>query len=315
VDALAGGLSARGHEVTLFAPKGSTSDAEVVSPLHPAGADQIGDRWFDAYHALYAFLQRDEFDVLHDHTFLGPALGALLPPECPIVHTLHGPWTDESRAYYALVDERVELVAISAAQRRANDAIRYAATVPNGIDLATYPLALGRREDFLVYIGRASDDKAPDEAIRLAHRAGRPLKLVCKHAEPEEVEYWEEVVQPLLGPDDEVVGEVCHEEKVELLSKGAAFIFPIRWEEPFGLVVIEAMACGMPVVARPRGAVADLVVDGETGFLGDDLEHLAEAIDRVGAISPEACRARVEAHYSSDAMVEAYEDLFVRLAG
>ena len=313
VAALASGLTARGHDVTLFAPEGSTSEADVVSPLQPAGSELIGNPWYEAHHAVAAFMRREEFDVLHNHTFLGTALGASLPDAPPVVHTLHGAWTPEARRYYDLLDGRLELVAISAAQRQSNDAIRYAATIPNGIDLARYPLGTGPRDDFLVYIGRASADKAPDDAIRLAQRVGRPLKLVCKQAEPEEVEYWNEVVEPLLGPEIEVLPEVGHAQKLELLQTGAAFVFPIRWEEPFGLVVIEAMACGMPVVARPGGAVADIVIDGETGFLADDLEELADAIGRTGEISPEACRARVAACYSSDAMVDAYEELFERL--
>jgi glycosyltransferase involved in cell wall biosynthesis len=315
VDALASGLTARGHEVTLFAPEGSRSEAEVISPLYPAGAELIGDPWYEAHHAVTAFLHRDEFEVLHNHTFLGTALAAVLREAPPVVHTLHGAWTPQARRYYDLMNGRFEIVAISASQRRNNEALRYAATIPNGIDLAAYPLGEGQRDDFLVYIGRASADKAPDDAIRLARLAGRPLKLVCKHAEPDEMAYWEEVVEPLLGPDVEAIAEVGYEEKVKLLQTGAAFVFPICWEEPFGLVVVEAMACGMPVVARPRGAVADIVVDGETGFLDHDLDRLAEAVGRVGEFAPEACRARVAEGYSSDAMVTAYEELFVRLAG
>jgi glycosyltransferase involved in cell wall biosynthesis len=192
--------------------------------------------------------------------------------------------------------------------------VRYAATVPNGIDLSAYRLGGGPREDFLVYIGRANEDKAPEAAVELAHLAGLPLKLVCKHAEPQELEYWKRVVEPVLGPDDEVLSEISHDEKVALLERGKAFVFPINWEEPFGLVVIEAMACGMPVVARPGGAVADLVVHGETGFLDDDLTRLAADIDRVDQISAAACRARVEQHFSAEAMISGYENLFAHLA-
>ena len=315
VHALAEGLSARGHEVTLFAPEGSTSAAEVVSPLQPAGAEQIGDAWADAYQALTAIRWRDSFDVIHDHTIVGPALAAVLPPGPPVVHTVHGAWTAQTERYYRLVHERVALVAISDAQRRANATLEFAATIPNGIDLGAYPADDGQqRDDYLVYIGRAANDKAPDDAIRLARLAGRPLKLVCKQAEPDEVEYWDEFVRPLLGDDIEVIVEVNHDEKLDLLLHGSAFVFPIRWEEPFGLVVIEAMACGMPVVARPGGAVADLVVEGETGFLDDDLERLAEALGRIGEISPAACRERVARNFSSEVMIERYEELFRRLA-
>jgi glycosyltransferase involved in cell wall biosynthesis len=313
VKVLADGLQARGHDVTLFAPIGSESEAEVVSPLRPAGAEQIGEAWFEAHHALSAYLQREQFEVIHDHTFMGSALAAVAG-EPPVVHTLHGPWTPESRRYYALVHERIHLVAISESQRGGYEDVRYAAVVPNGIDLSAYRVGEEPREDFLVYIGRANEDKAPEDAVALAHLAGRPLKLVCKHVEPQEIEYWERAVEPVLGPDDEVLGEIGHDEKVALLQSGSAFVFPIRWEEPFGLVVIEAMACGMPVVARPRGAVADLVVDGETGFLDDDLDRLAASLDRLDTISADACHARVERHFSADAMVSGYEELFARLA-
>jgi glycosyltransferase involved in cell wall biosynthesis len=230
------------------------------------------------------------------------------------VHPWHGPWTPAAADYYDLVDEHIHLVAISESQRRANSAVNYAATIPNGIDLADYPLGDGPREDFLVYIGRATPDKAPEDAVELAHRCGRPLKLVLKHAELEEVEHWERAVRPLLSAEDEVFAEVDHDEKVDLLGRGHAFVFPIRWEEPFGLVVIEAMACGMPVVARPRGAVADLVVENVTGFLEEDLDNLAAAVERAGEIDPATCRSHVRDNFSAERMVAGYEELFVRLA-
>jgi glycosyltransferase involved in cell wall biosynthesis len=314
VDLLARGLTDRGHEVTLFAPQGSRSTAEVVSPLPAAGAASIGDPWFEAYHALSAHGQAGEFDLVHDHTFLGPAFARMNDGGATTVHTLHGPWEQRARAYYQLVHERVHLVAISDTQRCANPELPYAATIPNGIDLGAYPLADGQREDFLVYIGRANADKAPELAVELAHRAGRPLKLLCKRAEPEERRYWEEQVAPRLGPDDEALEDVSHEAKLELLGRGAAFVFPIRWEEPFGLVMIEALACGMPVVATPRGAATEIVEDGVTGFLRDNPDGLVAALDELDRISPADCRARVERRFSAEAMVNRYEELFVALA-
>jgi glycosyltransferase involved in cell wall biosynthesis len=314
VDLLARSLAERGHDVTLFAPEGSVSAATVVSPLEPAGVHRIGNAFFETHHVLTAYLRRGDFDLIHDHTLVGSALATLVGDEQPIVHTLHGPWTEAMREYYALVHERVHLVAISETQRSANDAVRYAATIPNGIDVAAHPLGEGPREDFLVFIGRANDEKAPERAVELAHRAGRPLKLIVKRSEPAEIEYWRRMVEPLLGPDDEVLPELGHDEKVDLLGRGRAFVFPICWEEPFGLVLAEAMACGMPVVAAPRGAVRDLVVHGKTGFLSEDLDELAAAIDRIDEISPHACRRRVEDHFSLEAMAAGYERLFRRLA-
>src|SRR5215211_330827 len=288
VDLLARGLQARGHEVTLFAPEGSKSPAEVISPLPAAGSGSIGDRWHEAYHSLSAYQQADEFDLIHDHTFLGPALAQM--SHLTTVHTLHGPWDSASRAYYELLHERIHLVAISETQRRANPDVRYAATIPNGIDLERYPLYEGEREDFLVYIGRANHEKAPELAVELAHRAGLPLKLVVKRSEPAEEEHWSRAVEPLLDGSEEILEEVDHEAKIDLLQRGRAFIFPIQWEEPFGLVMIEALAAGMPVVATPRGAAPEIVVDGETGFLSDDLDELVSAIESIERISPHACR-------------------------
>jgi glycosyltransferase involved in cell wall biosynthesis len=315
VDLLAHGFHARGHDVTLFAPKGSRSAAEVVSPLPAPGSSAIGDRWHEAYHSSSAYQRVEEFDLIHDHTYLGPALAQMRDNGPTTVHTLHGPWDDESRAYYGLLDERIHLVAISETQRRANPDIRYAATIPNGIDIARYPLNESARDDFLVYIGRANADKAPEVAVELAHRAGLPLKLVVKHAEPAEQRYWKEEVLPRLSADDEALDEIGHDEKVELLQRGQAFIFPIRWEEPFGLVMAEALACGMPVVATPCGAASEIVADGVTGFLRPELDDLVACIQRAGTISPLACRARVEEHFSADRMVDRYLDLFQALVG
>jgi glycosyltransferase involved in cell wall biosynthesis len=313
VDVLARGLHGRGHDVTLFAPEGSSSPARVVSPLPATGAARMGDPWVDAYHAVAAYRRADDFDVVHDHTFFGTALAAVSSRRPVPVHTLHGPWNKRGRAYYDLLHDRVHLVAISESQRRANRTARYAATIPNGIDLDRYPLWEGEREDFLVYIGRSNHDKAPELAVELAHKAGVPIKLVVKRAESAEREHWERQVAPRLGPDDEVLDEVSHEEKVALLQRGRAFVFPIRWQEPFGLVMIEALACGMPVLATPRGAATEIVEDGVSGFLRPDLEKLAAALPEVDRIAPAQCRAQVARRFSADAMVDAYERVFTTL--
>jgi glycosyltransferase involved in cell wall biosynthesis len=191
----------------------------------------------------------------------------------------------------------------------------YAATIPNGIDLGRYPLHEGDRDDFLLYIGRANEEKAPELAVELAHRAGLPLKLVVKRAEPAEQRHWEEEVEPRLSEEDEALDEIGHDEKVELLQRGRAFVFPIRWEEPFGLVMVEALACGMPVVATPCGAATEIVADGVTGFLRPDLDDLVDCVKCAKTISPLDCRARAERHFSAGTMVDRYLDLFDSLVG
>ncbi len=316
VSLLADGLADRGHDVTLFASGGSQTKAELVSAMEePPDAALLGNVWFDAYHALSSYLHTAEFDVVHDHSgIIGPALGALLGGTPPVVHTLHGPWSEPSRRYYALLHERVHLVAISAAQRADNPSIRYAGTVHNGIDLDEYPL-LDEKDDFLVYIGRANPEKGPTVAIEVARRAALPLAMIVKRNEPFERAYWDEMVAPALNDEVEVYEHLSHEAKTDLLSRARAMVFPIQWPEPFGLVMVEAMACGTPVVACPAGAAVELVEEGVTGFLRDSIDDLAAAVGRVRECSPVACRERVARHFSAAAMVEGYEEIYRRIVG
>jgi glycosyltransferase involved in cell wall biosynthesis len=315
VASLADGLVARGHDVTLFAAAGSDTKAELVSSLeHPPDPSLLGNVWFDAHHALHAYLHASEFDVVHDHSgIVGPALGSLLGGKPPIVHTLHGPWTESSRRYYSLVHERVHLVAISGAQQRDNPNLRYSGVIHNGIDPDAYPFQHDK-EDFLVYVGRANPDKGPTRAIEVARRAGLPLAMVIKRSEPFERAYWEEIVAPTLTDDIEVYEGVSHEVKVDLLGRAKAMVFPIDWPEPFGLVMIESMACGTPVITCPAGAASEVVVDGVTGYLRETLDELVDAVGVIDACEPAACRQRVEDFFSADAMVAAYDRLLSEVA-
>ncbi len=307
VGLLADGLVDAGHDVTLFAAPGSTTKAELVTTFPEAlPPSALGNPWYDAYHALSAYLQVDGFDVVHDHAgIIGPVCAAMLGGNPPVVHTLHGPWTDEARLLYTLVNGRVHLVAVSDAQAAENHDVRYAAIVHNGIDVDAYTYR-AHKDDYLIYIGRANPDKAPVEAIRIARQAGRPLKMILKRGEPPELTYFEHEVQPVLGHDIEMFENVTHETKVELLARAHAMLFPIRWPEPFGLVMVEAMACGTPVVTTNWGAAPELVADGVTGFRRDNADDLAHAIGLVDQLDPAACRARVEERFSAAAMVRAY---------
>ncbi len=150
------------------------------------------------------------------------------------------------------------------------------------------------KDDFLVYIGRANPDKGPSIAIEVARRAGLPLAMVVKKNEPFERTYWDEIVAPLLNDEVEVFEAISSEQKADLLSRARAMVFPIQWPEPFGLVMVEAMACGTPVVACPAGAAVELVENGVTGFLRDSIDDLVAAVADVGECSPADCRRRVE---------------------
>ena len=313
---LADRLVEMGHDVTLFASPGSRSTAQLVTSVRDAPDPAlVGNAWLDAHHALSAYLQiRDGcFDVVHDHSgVVGPALGALLDGMPPVVHTLHGPWDELTRLYYSVVASRVHLVAVSETQRRANPDVPYAGVVHNGISLDRYPFR-DTKDDFLVYIGRANPDKGPGAAIEVARRVGLPLAMIVKKNEPFERSYWDEIVAPLLHDEVEVFENVSHERKVDLLARARAMVFPIQWPEPFGLVMIEAMACGTPVVACAAGAAVELIEESVTGYLRDSVDELVEAVAQVGNCSPAACRARVEQRFSAEVMVRGYEAVFEAL--
>jgi glycosyltransferase involved in cell wall biosynthesis len=310
---LADHLVERGHDVTLFANPDSRTAAQLVtSVLDAPDPALLGNEWLDAHHAIAAYQQiRDScFDVVHDHSgVVGPALGALLDGSPPVVHTLHGPWDEMTRLFYSAVASQLHLVAISETQRRANPHVRYAGVVHNGIALDRYPFR-EEKDDFLVYIGRANPDKGPTLAIEVARRVGLPLAMIVKKSEPFERSYWDEIVAPQLHDEVEVFENVSHERKVDLLGRARAMVFPIQWPEPFGLVMVEAMACGTPVVACGVGAAVELVEDGVTGYLRNSVADLVQAVGHVEDCAPAACRARVAEHFSAEVMVRRYEAIF-----
>ena len=310
VAVLVEGLVESGHDVTLFAAAESVTCARLVTPLMtplPLGdPSTVADELF---YTTAACLHAEEFDVLHDHSGMGPALGAMLAGQIPFVHTLHGPWTTTNRRFFGLVHDRVRLVAISHAQRAANPKLRCAGVVHNGIDLSVHPFN-PVKEDFLVFVGRISPEKRPEVAIELARETKLPLVMVIKRSEPAERAYFDEMIAPHLGEDVVILDQPPHEVKVDVLGRARAMLFPIDWPEPFGLVMIEAMACGTPVITRPLGAAPELVVDGVTGFLCTTKRQMVEAVAAATELRPEDCRARVERHFSAQAMVAGYERIY-----
>ncbi len=165
----------------------------------------------------------------------------------------------------------------------------------------------------MLYLGRMAADKGAHTAIAIARKAGVPILLAGKMREPAEFEYFETQVGPLLGDDARYLGEVPQEHKVQLLADARAVLFPIRWNEPFGLVMIEALACGTPVLAFPEGAAPEVIEDGRTGFLCHDEASMAEALGRIETIDRSACRAAVEGYFSTERMVREHLDLFESL--
>lgn len=311
---LADGLADAGHEVTLFATGDSVTRARLASVFASApGPSAINDIELDAIHAVHALRDARAFDVLHVHAPFAALAGAVASG-VPTVHTLHGAFTDRMRTLYHAVRDRAWFVAISDAQRRANAELRYAGVVHNGVDLDAYPLRADK-EDYVLFLGRAAPEKGWLRAVEACRRSGDRLVSAVKVVTPEEREEWQERVRPALPADAEVYMEVDHARKVDLLRGAKAVLFPIDWEEPFGLVMAEAMACGTPVIATPRGSVPEVVEHGVTGWIvpvEGYAEEAAALLERVGEIDPAACRARVARYFSRAAMVAGYERAYAR---
>jgi glycosyltransferase involved in cell wall biosynthesis len=307
VSLLADGLADAGHDVTLFASGDSHTRAKLECAFEEAPSERIGQTFWELQHAVHCFSRHDEFDVVHDHTgLLGLGMGSLLPT--PLVHTVHGPLTGQPGELYertVRMAPRAHLVSLSMNQRRPKPDLPWLANVPNALDLSVYPY---RRErgDYLLFLGRMSPDKGAHRAVTIALEAGLPLKIAGKNAEPAEQEYFDSLVRPHLGPTIEYVGEVSHGEKVELLQHARATLFPIEWEEPFGLVMIESMACGTPVVATRWGAVPEVIDHGRTGIIVDDWQHTAAALDEADALDSATMRREVEERFSPPRMVADY---------
>jgi glycosyltransferase involved in cell wall biosynthesis len=311
---LADGLVERGHDVTLFATGDSKTRARLEYEFDRApGPGHINDIYMDAIHAARAFEQPHRFDVVHVHAPFA-ALAAGVASGRPVVHTVHGSFTEDMRRLYRRVADRVRFVAISESQRSFMPELPYAGVVPNGIDTEAYPFRDDEeKEDFLLFVGRAAPEKGARLAALAARETGLPLVMAVKVAEPHERRYWDDEVIPVLPPETDVRSDLTHEEKAQLMGSARAVLFPIDWDEPFGLVMAEAMACGTPVIATSRGAAPEVVAHGETGFIvpvEDYPRHAAEAFERIGDISAKDCRRRVEDRFSKEAMVSGYERAF-----
>lgn len=314
LDTLARGLAAAGHEVLLVTTGDSTCPVERSWVFERARTEDMGGVVVELRHLLHAYEAVGGADIVHDHTVAGPLYAERYSPH-PVVTTSHGPFTDDMRALYGAMGGRVPIIAISNHQATTAGDVPIARVIHHGLDETQYPVGNGEG-DYLLFLGRMSPTKGAREAIDVARRAGMPLVIAAKMREQSERDYFAAAIAPLLGPDVTYAGEVGGAAKLELLGGAAALVNPLSWNEPFGLCMIEAMACGTPVIATPRGAVPEIVDDGRTGFLCADIDEMVAAVDRLGSIVRGTCRAAVETRFSARRMVarhvELYEDTLHR---
>jgi glycosyltransferase involved in cell wall biosynthesis len=318
VSTLTEALVGRGHDVTLFCAPGSASRASVVSLLEQAHPDEIERSLYESDHVGRAFDQIDDagtgrFDVVHDHCgFTGLAMANRI--DTPLLHTLHGGFTPETAAFYARHGHKGALVGISRAQLAcAPPGLRTIASIPNPIDVRSWPLQ-ERKGDYLLWIGRITPEEGPHRAIAAARSVDVPIVLAGVVQPGHRAFFDREIAPHIDGTQVRFVGEVGGSAKRSLFARARGLLMPIRWQEPFGMVMIEALACGTPVIAFPEGAARELVIDGATGFLVKDERAMADAIGGLPRIDPRACRAWVSRHCDADVVAAAYERTYRSVA-
>jgi glycosyltransferase involved in cell wall biosynthesis len=313
VDRLARGLVSAGHEVLLAAAANSQCPVPQVEHTDevPPDAAIAGDTIREMTHAAKAYAAMADMDVIHDHTIAGP-LYRHRPPRPPVVTTNHGPFEPRPNHLFACMQVDTAIVAISRHQASTAEGVHITRVIHHGLDEGDVPIGAGAGE-YAAFLGRMCPDKGAREAIEVARLAGVPLKIAAKMREEAEFDYFKTEVEPLLGADIEYVGEVDEAGKYELLGAAFALLNPIQWFEPFGLVMIESLACGTPVVATPFGSVPEIVEDGQTGFLRESAEDLAACLQKADQLDRKACRNVVETRFSTARMVAEHLDLYTQL--
>jgi glycosyltransferase involved in cell wall biosynthesis len=309
-------LVARGHDVTLFAAPGSRSRARISSPLPTPYPRTIGSALHESDHVAIALDEIDAaaarghaFDVIHDHSgFI--ALGMAARVRTPVVHTVHGPVTGDMALFYERHGHKALLVAINRSQFPApRDGARPRCVVPNPIVVEDWPLRV-QKDDFLLWVGRMDPTKGAHRAIAVARDCERPL-LLAGPVQPGQDDYFREDVEPHVDGDKvSFLGEVGGARRKQLFARARAFLMPIRWPEPFGMVMVEALACGTPVLAFPEGAASEIVIEGVNGFLVRDEREMVRAVARLDTIDPRRCRESVAERYDVAVVTDGYEDAY-----
>jgi glycosyltransferase involved in cell wall biosynthesis len=311
VDNTARGLLAAGHDVRLFA----TGDSSCPVPLrwlHDEAVGSIGSMMDELTHVQAAYQEFSDVDVIHDHTMLGPLWAHSTGARPVVVTTNHGPFDRKLTEYYKAAAEHLAVVAISHHQASTGPDVPIAEVIHHGLDVDRLPVGAGDG-GFVLFLGRMHPSKGVHRAIDVARAAGKKLVIAAKMWEAAEREYYAAEVEPRLGAHAEYIGEVGGSEKAELIGQAEALVNPIRWPEPFGLVMIEALAAGTPVLAFPEGAAPEIVDHGVTGFLATGEVEMAGHLATIDQIDRDACRRAAEDRFSTRAMVDNHVALYRRL--
>jgi len=314
IHALTEELVRRGHNVTLFATGDSITSAELHA-VYPRALREarVPDPYGVNYPALLnigvAYSLQNEFDIIHDHT--SPiSLPTANIATTPVVMTMHGPFTSENRKLYSRMNKPA-IVTISKSQLFQPDSVNHAGVVYNGLDMQEYPFE-PEPEDYLLFVGRISVEKGVHFAMEVAQELDMRLIIAAKLDSVDEA-YFNSYVRPRLSNRIEWIGEVDEKKRNELMSKAKCFLHPVTWREPFGLTLIEAAACGCPVVAFNRGSIPEIVEHGVTGFVVADVEEMMEAVEKIDTIDRATCRGRALSHFNAKKMADEYEEIYKKI--
>jgi glycosyltransferase involved in cell wall biosynthesis len=310
---LARELRSRGHDVTVFAAHGSDGGLGVVPLADEEWSRDLGTpnqrvREATYLRRVYDRLKTEQFDLIHEHNeYPGMMVAHTLNLPVPIVATIHGYVGAREVTFLREVDAEIGLVAISESQAAAAPNVRWDAIVHNSVDLSALDFS-AEKDDYVVQLARINPDKGQATAIEVSRAAGLQLILAGKlDADPRSRAYFEEEIKPHLGEQVQWIENVAGDEKRTLLARAKAMLFPLQWDEPFGLAMVEAMASGTPVIAFPRGAARELIQPGVTGFVAETPEEMTALLDRVSEIDPDACRRCVDERFSPERMTDGYE--------
>jgi glycosyltransferase involved in cell wall biosynthesis len=308
-------LVRRGHDVTLFASGDSITQAKLEATVPRAIRLDDSIKEYGIYEMLQmsqVFSQADQFDLIHSHVGCAALPYAKLV-KTPTVHTLHGIFTPDNEKLFRHAC-KLPYVSISDAQRNSKLGLNYVSTVYNGIDVSRYEFhPVPDNPPYLAFLGRLSPEKGPHHAIEIAKRSGWRLKMAGK-IDPIDQEFYDTVLKPQIdGVQIEYLGEANHEQKSILTGGAVATLFPITWSEPFGLVMIESMAAGTPVIAMSMGSTPEVIAQGKTGFLCRTVDECVAAIEPAAQLDRHACRDDVASRFSVERMVDGYEAVYRQL--